>query len=126
MEEIRPLFSLSKFKCECVLNDALGVIGTHLSRTRRLLDGMESGGDTKRFRQVLASMERTFEELKRQNTEHFTFRADYARELVERVKVHRINDGGPLRTLPYTTGRERGEEEKEQTKKTRKKRKIKV
>lgn len=125
MEEIQPLFSLSKFKCECVLNDALVVVGAHLSRTRKMLDGMENGSDTKRFRQVLTSLERTFEELKRQNTEHFTFRSEYARELVERVKVHSINDGGPLRTLPYPTGRERGEEEKEQTKKTRKKRKTK-
>lgn len=125
MEEIQPLFSLSKFKCECILNDALNVVGTHLSRTRRLLDDMESGSEKKRFKQLLASLERTFEELKRQNTEHFTFRSDYARELVERVKVHRINDGGPLQTLPYPTGRERGEEEKEQAKKARKKRKVK-
>ena len=109
MEENVPLFSLSNFKCECLLGDAVNIVGTHLTRTRKLLDSMENGNEKTRMKKTIASIQRTVDELKRQSLEHLTFRSDYAREYVELDKERRINT---IRTLSYATGKERGDEEK--------------
>jgi hypothetical protein len=108
MEEITPLFQM-------------------LERTRKLLEDAENSNETRKMLKLVKSLEGTVIELRRQGTEHLKFRGEYARELVELVKVQQINVGpgqtGRLQTLPYATGKERAAEER--AKKIRKKRKVK-
>ena len=52
--------------------------------------------------------EKILEELKRQNLEHFNFRKEYTREIIDLVKVQQINVGPnqqSLQTLPYLKGK---------------------
>jgi len=84
--------------------------------------------DTRSMNQLLKALQAAVDELKRQNKEHLKFRTEYARELVEQVKVMQIN-GIPtyqagLQSLPYPTGKAR--EAAEQNKKKTKRKKSKV
>lgn len=72
----------------------------------------------------MASLEKTVSELKQQNIEHLRFRENYARELIETIKVHQINVGPTqfrLQTLPYATGKEKEKADKAKRVKKRKK-----
>lgn len=107
-----PLYSLSKFKCECIFTDALGVTTQHLSEIRKILDTNEFKND-REYKKVLSKLEKSIDELKRQNLEHLKFRREYARELVEMIKQKEINVGPTqqnLQTLPYLRGKKRTRE----------------
>jgi len=119
------------FKCECTLTDAIAVVSTHLSRTRKLLDETPTGNDRtptlSNCLKILKSIQESIDELKRQNVEHLKFRSEYARELVEHVKVMQINafpmSQVGLQSLPYLTGKAREAEKEQQAKKKRSKKK---
>ena len=102
-----PLYSLSDFKCQCVLTDSLSVMTQHLSQTKKILD--ESDFKHERdYKKLLSRLEKILEELKRQNLEHFNFRKEYTREIIDLVKVQQINVGPnqqSLQTLPYLKGK---------------------
>ena len=123
MEENTPLFQT----CECTLTDAVKKLGEQLDQTRKLLEEADNGNETRKMFKIVKSLEGTVSELRRQSMEHLKFRSEYAREMVELVKVQQINAGlgqpGRLQTLPYKTGMERAAEER--AKKIRKKRKVK-
>ena len=117
------------FKCECTLTDALLVIQSHLSKTRKLIEAAETDGPTARsLHQLLKSLQDAVDELKRRNVEHLKFRTEYARELVEHVKVMQINaipmHQACLQSLPFPTGKAR--EAAEQLKKKTKRKKNKT
>lgn len=101
---------------------------THLSRTRKLLEEAESaagGVGTRQFNQLFKSLQNSLDELKRQNKEHLKFRSDFARELVEHVKMMQINavpmHQVGLQSLPYPTGKAREAAEAAKKKKGKKK-----
>lgn len=97
------------FKCQCILEDALGVLGEHLAKSRTILDNGEYQSDAK-FDKLLKTQQKAIDELKRLQAQHLKFRMEYAREMVELVKEQAINVGPQqqkLQTVPYLTGRER-------------------
>jgi hypothetical protein len=119
MEKNTPL--CCNFKCECTLTDALSVIQTHFSKTRQLLDATPTTGAAR----LLKSLQDSVDELKRQNMEHLKFRTEYARELVEHVKVMQINavpmHQVALQSLPFLTGKAKEASEQAKKKKSKKK-----
>lgn len=97
------------FKCQCILEDALGVLGQHLAQTRAILEKGNYQSDAK-FAKLLKAQQTTLDDLKRLQAQHLKYRMDYAREMVELVKTRAINVGPEqekLQTVPYLTGRER-------------------
>jgi len=100
------------FKCQCILEDGLGVLDQHLSKTRQILDTGTYNTDAE-FARILKSQQKSLDELKRLQALHLKFRVEYAREMVDLVKEQAINVGPRqqhLQTVPYVTGRERLEE----------------
>lgn len=90
----------------------------HLSKARKILDSPDPN-----TRQLLKSMEKALQELKKQQMAHLKFRVEYAREMVDLVKTESINVGPQqkkLQTLPYLTGRDRQKVAEEPKKKRRK------
>lgn len=85
---------------------------------------MENGNDQRKMQKIVASIQKSVDELMRQNAEHLKFRSYYAREMVELIKERQINVGpgqGRLQTLPYATGKEKTAEDR--AKKMKRKRK---
>ena len=121
---------MSKFKCECVMQDSINVMATHLSQTKKILDEMKEFDDRKKYKKLFKSLNESLEALKKQNIEHLKYRADYAREVIELVKHNQINVGPnqtKIQSLPYLTGKDK-EKHKQilKEKKISKKRKIKA
>ena len=97
------------FKCQCILEDALGVLDQHLSKSRKILERGEYQSDAK-FERLLNNQQKAIDELKRLQAQHLKFRKEYAREMIELDKTQAINVGPQqekLQTVPYLTGRER-------------------
>ncbi len=104
---------------------------SHLSKTRKLIDdvAVKTDGITVRaINQIMKGLQDAVDELKRQNKEHLKFRTEYARELVEHVKVMQINAVPMyqvgLQSLPFPTGKAR--EAADQAKKKSKRKKSKM
>lgn len=105
-DEQQPLLY---FKCQCILEDGIGVLDQHLSKARKILDNGEYRTDGE-FSRLLKNQQKALDELKRLQALHLKFRVEYAREMVELVKTQAINVGPQqekLQTVPYLTGRER-------------------
>lgn len=87
----------------------------------------DKNGGIAALSKILKSIQESIDELKRQNVEHLKFRSEYARELVEHVKVMQINafpmSQVGLQSLPYLTGKAREAEKEQQAKKKRSKKK---
>ncbi len=124
MDETKNTPLCCDFKCECTLTDALIVIQSHLSRTRKLID---AAGEGATWNRILKAQQDAIDELKRQNKEHLRFRTEYARELVEHVKIMQINavpmHQVGLQSLPFPTGKAREASEQAKRKTKRKKQK---
>lgn len=119
------LFSLTRLKCECTTSDAIFVLSTQLSKTKKLLDG-----DKPKYLQAIKSMEASLDILKKQVRDHVQFKADYARDTMDLVKTRALNVGPSqkkLQTLPYLVGKEKRdrelEEDEEKKKKSKRRRK---
>lgn len=121
---MQSTFSGTRLKCECCLQSAIDVFSSHLSKSHQLLADEKSKG-------LLKSMQKTMEVMRQEMKRHQQFRADYARDLVDLVKVRELNVGPTqkkLQTVPYLMGhekRDREEQTEEKKKKGKKRRKQK-
>ena len=66
------------FKCQCILEDGIGVLDQHLSKSRKILDNGEYRSDAE-FSRLLKSQQKALDELKRLQAQHLKFRVEYAR-----------------------------------------------
>lgn len=99
-------------QCECYMDEAIQRSEDLLQKCEKLIaDGKK--------RQAISTMQEQLKALKELQKKHMEWRADYARDLVDLVKVRTLNVGprqAKLQTVPYLTGREKRErhEEKEE------------
>lgn len=116
----KHLFSATRMQCECYMDEAIQRSEELLQRCEKLItDGKK--------RHLVSVMQEQLKTLKELQKKHMEWRADYARDLVDLVKVRKLNVGPrqtKLQTVPYLTGREKRErqEEKEENSKKRGKR----
>lgn len=116
----KQLFSATRLRCQCYLEDSIG-------RSQDLLDKCERLVDRGKYKQTLNTLQEHFRALKELQKKHIEWRGDYARDLVDLVKVRTLNVGPrqtKLQTVPYLTGREKRErDEKNDDKSSGKKKK---
>ena len=104
------------------------VLHEHLSKTREILDKHTFQND-REFQRLLKSLFKSLEALEEQQKAHLQYRREFARDMVEQVKLNAINVGPlqePLQTVPYLMGEKRiREQETQQNTSKKKKRKQK-
>lgn len=114
----KQLFSATRMKCECYMDEAVQRSEELLQRCERLLsDGKKA--------QAVNKMQEQLNTLKELQKKHMEWRADYARDLVDLVKIRTLNVGPrqtKLQTVPYLTGREKRERQEEKEEKASSKR----
>lgn len=110
-------FSSTRIHCECHLDKLI-------EKSEELLEKYEHLLQDGKKHQALQKMQENLKNLQTLQKKHMEWKADYARELVDLVKVRTLNVGPrqtKMQTVPYLTGREKREKQEEKETKGRKK-----
>ena len=116
------LFTFSNLKCQCLLKDGIETLQNQLSKTKETLENKNDREINKWMKHV----EKTLQILQKQERDHFKYRVDFAKELIEQKKLWDINGNkSTVQTVSYLTGKAKEEDLliKENTKKRGRKRK---
>jgi len=105
---------------EKIVSDGAKVLRQHLSKSRKILDELAKSSDVKTLEKQLKELQKAVDAHNVLIDDINVYKQDYARSMLDLCKHREINVGATqkkLKTVPWTIGKEKYDEEQEKIRK---------